>query len=221
MIPALMIWLCKKYLAPRFRKKRQVPPQAVLKRFVVFMALSFLITDLYAQQYKFNIKRNESVIGQLYFQQKEEGDNLFLQITSKVNTRFLFKIDVETEDIAHFKNGKLLTSGVFRTVNGNVKAARKTNWINSHYETLAGDQTGSLKGPICYNMMMLYNREPVNISQIYSDYFHCFLPVKKNRVHEYRIDLPDGNYNEYHFENGICRLIIVNHSMYTIKMERV
>jgi hypothetical protein len=69
--------------------------------------------------------------------------------------------------------------------------------------------------------MLLYTKEPLNINQVYSDNFQCFLPIKKDAEHQYRVNLPDGNYNEYHFENGICKLVVVNHSLYTIRMELV
>lgn len=221
MIPAIIIWVCKKYFAPKTYKKfsSQNPVNPKIVATVLFLICS--LSSAFAQQSRFNIKRNGEIIGQMYFQQKEEGENTYLTITSKVQTRFLFKINIETEDQAHFKNGRLLTSNVNRIVNGNAKQAKKTNWLNNVYQLKSGDKTSTLSQPINYNMMLLYTREPVNISEIYSDNFQCFIPIQKNGAHHYRINLPDGNYNDYHFENGICKLVIVNHSLYTIRMERV
>jgi len=221
MIPALIIWLFKKYLAPKKYKtcSSQSPINPKGAALLIFLICSF--SSVFAQQSKFNIKRNGEIIGQMYFQQKEEGENTYLTITSKVHTRFLFKINVETEDQAHFKNGRLLTSNVNRIVNGNPKEAKKTSWLNNAYQLKTGDKISTLNQPINYNMMLLYVKEPVNISEIYSDNFQCFIPIQKNGTHQYRINLPDGNYNDYHFENGICKLVVVNHSLYTIRMERV
>ncbi|MBO9672803.1 MAG: hypothetical protein J7577_05125 [Sphingobacteriaceae bacterium] len=221
MIPAIIIWVCKKYFAPKrykkFSSQNPANPKSVVT--VLFMICSLL--PAFAQQSKFNIKRNGEVIGEMYFQQKNEGENTYLTITSKVQTRFVFKINVETEDQAHFKNGKLLTSNVSRTVNGNARELKKTDWVNNRYQLKTGNKTNTLDQPISYNMMLLYIKEPLNISEIYSDNFQCFIPVQKSGAHQYRIKLPDGNYNDYHFENGICKLVVVNHSLYTIRMERV
>jgi len=221
MIPAIIIWICKKYFAPKtctkFSSQNPVNPKSVAIALFLFCSLS----SAFAQQSKFNIKRNGELIGEMYFQQKSEGENTYLTITSKVQTRFVFKINVETEDQAHFKNGRLLTSNVNRVVNGSTKEARKTSWVNNIYQLKTGDKTSTLNQPISYNMMLLYTKEPVNISEIYSDNFQCFIPIQKNGAHQYRIKLPDGNYNDYHFENGICKLVVVNHSLYTIRMERV
>lgn len=221
MIPALIIWLCKKYIAPKINKKSIIAKAMSLKSILLFILFTSISLSSFAQQSKYNIKRNGTVIGQMSFTQKEDGENVFLKITSKVNTRFVFKIDVETEDVAHFKNGKLIASGVKRSVNGNEKDAKKTNWINDYYEIKSGDKISKIKQPINYNMMLLYTTEPTDHQKIYADNFQCFLPIQKNGAHQYRINLPDGNYNDYHFENGICKLVVVHHSFYTIRMERV
>lgn len=221
MIPALIIWLCKKYIAPKINKKSIAQKAMGLKSILLIILFIGSIAPSFAQQSKFNIKRNGAIIGQMSFLQKETGEDLFLKITSKVNTRFLFKIDVETEDVAHFKSGKLMTSGVKRSVNGSEKEAKETNWVSDYYEIKSGDKTSRIKQPISYNMMLLYTTEPVDVQKIYSDNFQCFLPIQKNGAHQYRINLPDGNYNDYHFENGVCKLVVVHHSLYTIRMERV
>ncbi len=224
MIPALVIWLCKKYILPRLNKKNsssavpRLSKHAVLV--VVLLVLNFTafaskLTQVY------HIKRNGEIIGKLSFSQNIEGENTYLKITSQVSTRFVFKIDVQTEDLAHFKNGRLISSDVSRLVNGKAKERKKTIFQNDVYQLQAGNKFNSLNQPIGYNMMLLYTTEPVSINQVYSDNFQCFLPVKKQAAHQYRVNLPDGNYNDYYFENGVCKLVVVNHSLYTIKMELV
>jgi len=224
MIPALIIWLCKKYLLPRINKKsnlNSVTPfakpatLAILLIALNFSAFAHKLTQIY------QIKRNGEVIGKLAFNQNTDGENTYLKITSLVSTRFVFKIDVQTEDLAHFKNGRLISSDVSRIVNGKAKERKKTTFQNDVYQLQAGNKFNSLNQSIAYNMMLLYTTEPVAVSQVYSDNFQCFLPIKKQAAHQYRVNLPDGNYNDYYFENGICKLVVVNHSLYTIKMELV
>jgi len=224
MIPALIIWLCKKYLLPRINKKsnlNSVTPfakpatLAILLIALNFSAFAHKLTQIY------QIKRNGEVIGKLAFNQNTDGENTYLKITSLVSTRFVFKIDVQSEDLAHFKNGRLISSDVSRIVNGKAKERKKTTFQNDVYQLQAGNKFNSLNQSIAYNMMLLYTTEPVAVSQVYSDNFQCFLPIKKQAAHQYRVNLPDGNYNDYYFENGICKLVVVNHSLYTIKMELV
>lgn len=224
MIPALVIWLCKKYILPRLNKKNSlkglVPLAKPATLVVVLVAINFAafahkLTQVY------QIKRNGEIIGKLAFNQNTDGENTYLKITSQVSTRFVFKIDVETEDLAHFKNGRLISSDVSHTVNGKAKERKKTIFQNEVYRLQSGNTFNSLNQAIAYNMMLLYITEPVAFSQVYSDNFQCFLPIKKQAAHQYRVNLPDGNYNDYYFENGVCKLVVVNHSLYTIKMELV
>lgn len=209
MIPALIIWFCKTYIAPRINKKTALS-----------VLLAFSTLSAFSESGTFTIKRNGNTIGHLSVSMKEEGDQTFLKITSKVDTRFVFRLKVETEDVAHFKSGQLIRSDVNRLVNGNEKEAKETRWTNSFYEIRSGHRTNRIIQPIHYNMMLLYVREPVNLSRIYSDNYQCFLPLLKKGPHQYRVDLPDGNHNEYFFEKGICKRIIVNHGLYTLSMER-
>jgi hypothetical protein len=214
MIPALIIWLCKKYIASKAAKRLKETSTII----GILLITCGCISASFAQTSKFAIKRNGSVIGQMSFTYNQDGDNVFLKMSSKVNTRFIFKIDVETQDYAHFKNGKLYTSTVNRSVNGDPKDQKETKLTNNYYQTSIGRV---IKQPINYNMMLLYTKEPVNIAEVYSDNFQCFVPIIKNGEHQYRIKLPDGNYNDYLFVDGICKVVTVNHSLYTIKMERV
>jgi hypothetical protein len=66
---------------------------------------------------------------------------------------------------------------------------------------------------------MLYYTEPLSVSQVYSDNFQRFIAIQRTGPHVYRLNLPDGNYNDYYFQNGVCKLVELHQSMYTIKME--
>ncbi|MCY1527536.1 hypothetical protein D9M68_626050 [compost metagenome] len=216
MIPALIIWLCNKYAAGRANKKKT--PSA---RVILLFLFTFFAGTVVAGERTFLIKRNGSVIGHMSFHIQENGDQLFLKMISKVHTRIVFPVRVETEDRAHFRNGRLIKSSTTRLVNGNEKALKETFLMNNNYETRTGGRTGRISGTIAYNMLLLYIREPLQDSLIYSDNFQCFVPIKKSGIHQYRIQLPDGNYNEYYFDRGICKRVVVHHTLYTISMERI
>jgi hypothetical protein len=74
------------------------------------------------------------------------------------------------------------------------------------------------KPVIDYNMVCLYTIEPHNRETIYSDKYHSFLFIQKIKAHHYKIQFPDGNYNEYFYENGRCTSIKVESSMYSVIM---
>jgi hypothetical protein len=220
MITALVIWLYKKYIGKAL-SNRHYKARAKSLRFLILLLLLPHLVFCEERTSSYAIKHNGNVIGQLIFSRTISGQDIFLKMNSHVKTRFIFGIDVKTSDQSHFSKGMLINSHVYRSVNGKEKENKKTCFVNNNYQTRSGSKTGKMDRPINYNMMMLYYDEPVKVSQVYSDNFQQFLSIKSLTRHSYRIELPDGNYNDYHFQNGICKLVEIHHSMYTIKMELI
>jgi len=191
------------------------------KKYTAVLFFLFLITSSAQEKtVHYNVLRNGTVIGQMQFYQKTNNDEIFLKISSQVQTQFIFGINVKTEEGSYFKNGKLVSSYVKRQVNGKEKANKTTQLINSNYNTIAENKKGQIKEQyIDYNLMLLYSREPVSQNQVYSDSFQQFLAIKKTDLHSYRIVLPDGNYNDYHFQNGLCQKVELHHSLFTINIQ--
>ncbi|RZL46037.1 MAG: hypothetical protein EOP00_16235 [Pedobacter sp.] len=224
MIPAIMIWLFKKY-ASQQRVAQLECLMLTLKKCafmpVLVVLLMFLPINSRAQetQASYTILHNGKIIGAMQFSQKTLGEDVYLKLSSQVQTRFVVEVNVNTLDHSHFKAGKLLSSSVFRKVNGKEKPCKKTKLINDNYQLLTGNRQQHLREAITYNMSLLYIQEPVRINSVYSDSFQQFLAIKKIAQNKYRIDLPDGNYNEYIFKNGICNQVWVHHTLYTIEMK--
>jgi len=216
---ALLFWFLQKITAIEFGKFRFLIISEQAKLTVLF----FLFTINSQAQEKtvnYNVLRNGTVIGQMQFSQKTNNDDVFLKISSEVKTRLIFGIDIKTEEGSHFKNGKLISSYVKRQVNGKEKANKSTQLIDSGYKTLAENKKGQIKqNYIDYNLMLLYSKEPVGENQVYSDSFQQFLVIKKTNTHSYRIVLPDGNYNDYHFLDGVCQKVELHHSLFTINIQ--
>jgi hypothetical protein len=222
MILGLVIWIFKKYIAPRINLKALFRKAIKLKLILTALILTFSFFTVYAaESVRYKITRNGTLIGQLSLETNQVNTDFYLKITSNVSTRFIVKVNVQTVDSAYFKSGLLISSSVSRRVNGDQKDLKKTKWVDNHYQTQCGNKRSVIKQSIYYNMMLMYLKEPGNINYVYSDNFQCFVPITKIGVNDYRIKLPDGNYNDYHFEHGVCTLIIINHSIYTIKMEKI
>lgn len=215
---ALLFWLLKKYAL--LLEKFSFPAINLQTKFAVFFFLITITSEAQEKTVNYNVLRNGTVIGQMQFYQKTNNDEVFLKISSEVKIRLIFGIDVKTEEGSHFKNGKLMSSYVKRHVNGKEKANKTTQLIDSSYKTLAENKKGQIKQQyIDYNLMLLYSKEPVGENQVYSDSFQQFLTIKKTNNHSYRIVLPDGNYNDYHFANGICQKVELHHSLFTINIQ--
>lgn len=216
---AVLFWLLKKGTAALLQN---LDCGKIFNNIKLAVLFSLFAIVSYAQEktVHYNVLRNGTIIGRMQFYQKTNKDEIFLKISSEVQTRFLFGISVKTEEGSHFKNGKLLSSYVKRHVNGKEKANKTTQLIDSSYKTLADNKKGQIKELfIDYNLMLLYSKEPVSEDQVYSDSFQQFLTIKKTDDHSYRIVLPDGDYNDYHFLNGICQKVELHHTLFTINIQ--
>lgn len=224
MIPALLIWLFKKYLAPALKDKHITPLTLImpLKKAATLLALLYFSSGLMAQEQivKYNVLHSGKVVGHMDLYQKREGDDLSLKMISQVKMRFIMSIQVDIHEESVFQKGKLISSSICRKVNGKEKANRQTRACGDCYQTLNDGKGGQLsQKQISQNLMLLYCREPDNNTQIYCDNFQQFLQIKQVSPHVYRIDLPDGNYNFYSYTNGVCSKVDIHHSLYTIQIQ--
>jgi len=178
--------------------------------------------SLHAQEKKleYNIKRNGDVVGNIHFIQGIAGNRTVLTLESEVNTRFIFNFKAKAKEEVIYDNGIMTWSSIFRKLNGNVKADKKTKANGNTYTIYKGNKTETLNNyPIRYNMLSVYISEPVNITTVYSDNFQQHIDIQKIADHHYKIKFPDGNYNEYFYTNGVCSKIEIHHSLYSATIE--
>jgi len=178
--------------------------------------------SLLAQEKKleYNIKRNGDVVGNIHFIQGIAGNRTVLTLESEVNTRFIFNFKAKAKEEVIYDNGIMTWSSIFRKLNGNVKADKKTKANGNTYTIYKGNKTETLNNyPIRYNMLSVYISEPVNITTVYSDNFQQHIDIQKIADHHYKIKFPDGNYNEYFYTNGVCSKIEIHHSLYSATIE--
>lgn len=220
MIITLLVWLFKKYLMPVIKttdfktKYFPVPRKISLIAIIIFSCLNGVAQE---KSFSYNVIHKGGVIGRMQLQQKHLGADLFLKLTSEVKMRFLMSVKVNVDESAHFQNGKLISSHVYRKVNDKEKANRQTKLQVDRYQTTAEGKSGVINHQsINYNLMLLYVKEPVHNETVYSDNFQQFFKVKKTDDHVYRLDLPDGNYNDYTYRNGVCSKVEIHHRLYSI-----
>lgn len=168
----------------------------------------------------YTVKKGEKNIGTFTVVETSNGVAKTIRLVSHIKTSFVFAVSVDAAEESHFKNGILSKSSVYRKVNGDEKLNKQHSYSGNGYVICNKRQKDSVCCiSISYNLMCLYNTEPVSISKVYSDNFQQFLAVKPLGNNIYRIDMPDGNYNIYHYQKGRCVKVDIHHSLYTITMQ--
>ncbi|MXV50498.1 hypothetical protein GS399_05890 [Pedobacter sp. HMF7647] len=227
MIPAMLFCILRRYLSDKkvdrnfiaetfTQLKTSIKPVLIA---ILFIAASASVCAN-EQTLNYSVLHNGKVVGSMQLYQKRSGENLYLRIHSDVKMRLIVGIHVQLEEESFYKYGKLINSRLCRKVNGDEKANRQTIASGNNYKTIAEGRSGIMSTPnIDTNLIMLYVNEPGLTTKVYSDNFQKFLNIRKVKTHCYRIDLPDGNYNDYTYTNGICSKIDIHHTLYTIQVQ--
>lgn len=224
MIPTIIFFLLRGY-------RRRHPAKAERLQRLMFkagktMALVILSLALgvfatsQEKKLEYQIKRNGNVVGNVHFTQTSSGNRTTMKMESEVKTRFILLFTAKAQEEAIYDNGIMTWSSIYRKLNGNVKADKKTKAYGNSYTIYKGNKTETLNNyPIRYNMLSIYSAEPVSISKVYSDNFQQFLDIQKMGEHHYKIKFPDGNYSEYFYKNGVCSKVEVHHTLYSATIE--
>lgn len=224
MIPTLIALLIRSY------KKRNPEKFLVIQAKFLYAAKIFLVLGIglcfymvaHSQEKKLNytITKNGSTIGTMKVTELKFGTTTSLCMQSNAKTSFLLTFIAKGTEKSVFENGVLIYSHVYHTLNGTEKLNKKINLVDNRYVISSKGVEEKLDSVVIkYNLICLYTQEPDSITHLYSDRFQKFLAIKTIKPHHYRIVFPDGNYNDYHYQDGICRKIEVNHSMYAAVME--
>ncbi|SKB83154.1 hypothetical protein SAMN05660293_02451 [Dyadobacter psychrophilus] len=113
---------------------------------------------------------------------------------------------------ANYSDGKLVSATCAHHVNGDLKEKTLTkSAAKSSYEVLFSGEDGedkpklSFNTPISETITGLYYKEPINISEVYSERYGKMCSVKKLSEGKYGVTLPDGKQGIYSYKNGLCR----------------
>ena len=156
-------------------------------KFMLLLILLILIGHFALPQHtklEYSIKRKGSEIGTMSFSQYFSGDKTMFKVESEVKTRLIFLITVKALEEAVYENGIMTWSYIYRKMNGTEKINKKTKLSGNNYVVTKGSQSQTLNNyPICYNMVCLYIKEPMNITKVYSDNFQQLLDIQRGQSH--------------------------------------
>jgi hypothetical protein len=222
MLPVLIIWLILRIRGKRNSKKPISESSNSKKRFPAITNILLLIIACPVMAHSQNrvlnyrIIRNGSTVGTLRFSETSTNDGDYLKMESDVKTRFIFSFVAHATEEAIYHHGVMFRSSIYRRLNGSEKVNKQHQENNGQYIIHAGQRSVVTKAyPITYNMLSLYSKEPEDISRVYSDNFESFVSIQKTGLHTYKLTLPDGNYNNYYYKNGVLVLVEIHHSFYS------
>lgn len=172
------------------------------------------VLSLQAQQLKYDVYLNEKKVGLLEAKRTAKDGIAQYLIQSNVNFRMMFKLNLNHTFESTYQNDMLIKASTRSMMNDNVKATSKVTWNGTFYQLEVKDEHSVLKNSrIIYSMVLLYFREPRQITQVFSERYGVFLTIKPLAEHRYELLMPDGKKNYYSYRNGVCYLVEVQHTV--------
>jgi hypothetical protein len=112
----------------------------------------------------------------------------------------------------NYVQGKLVSATCAHHVNGDLKEKTLTKTSSkSLYEVLFSGEDAEDKPnvvvnkPISSTITGLYYKEPINITEVYSERYGKMCNIRKLSDGKYGVTLPDGKEGVYSYKNGLCR----------------
>jgi hypothetical protein len=200
------------------RKKSSRPKsRARMILSIVFIFFFLPVHHVMAQEQslQYAINRHGKKVGDLSFQQVKAGARTTYNIRSEVKVNMVISIGVKAREQSVYENDVLQSSTVVRHVNGKEKANKQIKNNGQGLTVIEDGKEVVLKNySVKFNMHCLYATEPVLYTNVFSDSYKKFIPIVKMADRHYKVTFPDGNSNEYFYENGICKKVKVKSQLF-------
>lgn len=168
------------------------------------MILSFPLGFLLAQTIHLDVMMDDTKCGDINVIAKKQGLQTEYEMTSNVKVKMIFEITMEGKTNDVFKDGKLFSGNAKRVSSiGSENKETKILWDGKKYTiTKSSNDPSTVATPITYCLTDLYFREPIGISQVFSEMQGTYLPLTNLQNHQYQLQVNDSKKDTYTYTNG-------------------
>lgn len=181
-----------------------------LSCFWVIGLYSFTIKDIQASSFyhlKYDVEIQDKNVGWMTCLRNvnsAQPTDVNFVIDSKVNINIITAYDIQFKLESAYKNGALINANYFTKVNGDTQSLSSVKWNGNQYIGWDGKESSNLGSTrIMQSIANLYYKEPVGLTQLFSEKYLAFCPITKSGEY-YTVSFPDGKSTIYKYQNGIC-----------------
>ena len=219
MLTSILFLLIRKYFRKHMFKNSSLHVRlSSLRRQTIGVFLFLIISASLAAQeqtLRYAINRHGKTVGELRIKQVKTGNTVTYSVESEVKVSFVLSFTVKAKEQSVYEGGVLQSSSLYRTVNGKEKTNKQIKNNGKGLTVTDDGEEQELKNYLVkYSMHCLYLNEPLTYTNVFSDNYKQFIPIEKTAERQYKVKFPDGNSNEYHYENGVCKKVVVKSSLF-------
>ncbi|MFC4723388.1 DUF6134 family protein [Geojedonia litorea] len=211
MVPILILYTLKRLKVISITDKNLSRIKSLLQK-IFALVLLLILTSTHAlnnpikeKPMVFQIMKNQKVIGTINMIKTVSGDSITYNSESNINAKFVLSFKIIGKEKSVFRNGTLVYSSVYRTLNRKVKANHSIVQKNRTYNIKENNKTEVLNIPnIQQNLITLYFNEPNGIASVFCDNQKEMIDVSYLGDGKYKVEIANGKYNIFHYKNGAC-----------------
>lgn len=188
------------------------------------MIVSFVMIyqNSFGQEIIYHAFRNGNKIGVLTVNQNCEGERCKYLLNNKVTIKFLITVDIELQFACLYQKGSLIYADIKELRNGSVRDKSYLCWQKDKYLFSKDTDTTTIQlSQQSYSTTVMYFKEPVGLTEVFSERFGKYLDLKQIDTHTYDLVLPNNSTNTFFYENGECNKIHINHTMGKVELFRI
>lgn len=119
-----------------------------------------------------------------------------------------------------YKDKQMEESSFHEKLNEKTQNFSQVSWDGSGYRVHINEEKSSIPARrVTYSTAILYHKEPKNITELFSERFGKFCPIKPVGAGKYQLTMPDGKQNYYTYVNGVCEAVEVHTNLYRFRFQ--
>ncbi len=185
------------------------------KLLISFFLLLFS-SILHAQELKYNILWGEKNVGEITASKVKKGDSTTYKIIADANFKVLFNYHIEYYTKCIYTENKITHSYANYELNDKVKEETTIKHKNGTYTCDNCKDFDTEISPIGFSISKLYFFEPSKSGKVFSERFGEYVKIFKESEHVFRMHLPNGNDNFYHYKDGNLVKVSVDRALYSM-----
>lgn len=186
--------------------------------FFVAMVLSPESDDSNQKQtLEFNVFKNNRLIGEISITKQNNGTTVVYNLDSKLQAKFFMGVEIVGREKAVFRNGVLVYSSIYRSLNNKVQVDKEITFGNDSYLAIENrENIRSSLDDIKENLVGLYFKEPKGANEVYCDNQNEMVPVEAVSKGVYKVRFSATKYNTFHYDNGACSMVEAVGPMFSV-----
>lgn len=165
----------------------------------------------------YDVVVHDQAIGRLKVNKTASPAGTQYLVDADVSMHFFGPKRMVTRFTSTYQSNLLTEASFHDQMNGRTRHDSRVRWDGKAYQIQVNKAESVIPTRrASFSTATLYDREPLGISELFSERHGRFCALRQVVPHTYELTLPDGKKNYYRYVDGVCREVEVRQPFFTI-----